>query len=522
MGEDEEQKQGLGEQLAEQAKQTAINTGKNVAKKGAKKALGAVGKAIGHAIRAGLHAIAHFLAITAPYWAPVLAIFLLCVLAVFLIFNLFDTGNNESQNGFTDVTGSGYSIWGCNLTRQEFIDACQNYTGSLYNDLATESGEGTIYDVCAKHNINPCWIFGSAMIESANGSKTSGSYNYWGYACYNGSSSGKSFSTLSAAVEEACQWLLKRADSSTSQYKTALETATNYAQYNGNLAGDPKDNLYALYCNYAYIGNEHFCNNWGSSYDEYGEIINYCKSNGSTWGKGGRIYCYVMYEQGWITTGMYDSKCGDNHPYASTATTMQERADYAQYTVDTRVKAAEKVFGEGCIGTTSSVAGEEGTIYYQQDYANVTYGSGSISSCGCGPTSFAMVASDYTGTKITPKDAVDWCGNSYYVDGKGTSWSYFSAAASHFDLPGTVQQTTSIDTVVSELKKGNLVISSQSKGLFTNGGHFILLSSVDSNDGIKVRDPNKNNAIMKGYKDRVFTKSEIDEAAKQYWIFERN
>ena len=59
---------------------------------------------------------------------------------------------------------------------------------------------------------------------------------------------------------------------------------------------------------------------------------------------------------------------------------------------------------------------EDGFIqYYQGDYENVSYGSGSIASCGCGPASFAMVATAMTGTKITPEDAVKWCGNSYYV-----------------------------------------------------------------------------------------------------------
>ena len=53
--------------------------------------------------------------------------------------------------------------------------------------------------------------------------------------------------------------------------------------------------------------------------------------------------------------------------------------------------------------------------YLQTDYANVPYGSSNIAACGCGPTSFAMVASYLTGTTITPADAVAWCGNSYYV-----------------------------------------------------------------------------------------------------------
>ena len=78
--------------------------------------------------------------------------------------------------------------------------------------------------------------------------------------------------------------------------------------------------------------------------------------------------------------------------------------------------------------------------YLQTDYANVPYGSSNIAACGCGPTSFAMVASYLTGTTITPADAVAWCGNSYYVWGAGTSWSYFEAAAKHFGC-GAVRES---------------------------------------------------------------------------------
>lgn len=39
--------------------------------------------------------------------------------------------------------------------------------------------------------------------------------------------------------------------------------------------------------------------------------------------------------------------------------------------------------------------------YLQTDYGNIPYGGGSIASSGCGPTSFAMIASYLTGTTIT-------------------------------------------------------------------------------------------------------------------------
>ena len=36
---------------------------------------------------------------------------------------------------------------------------------------------------------------------------------------------------------------------------------------------------------------------------------------------------------------------------------------------------------------------------------------------------------------------------------------------------------------------------------------------------ISVKDPNKNNAINKGYNNRLFTTQEINAAAASYWIF---
>lgn len=188
--------------------------------------------------------------------------------------------------------------------------------------------------------------------------------------------------------------------------------------------------------------------------------------------------------------------------------------------MEVRTEAARNYYEQFKDAERSSVTG---TQYYQGDYAHVPYGSSTLAACGCGPTCFAMVASDYTGTQITPEDAVAWCGNAYYVSGAGTSWSYFAAAANHFNLPCVVKDLgKDINAAVSELQKGNLVISSQSAGLFTQGGHFILLSSIDSNGGIKVRDPNRSNAVDRGYNDRIFTQAEIDQSARNYWSFARN
>lgn len=156
--------------------------------------------------------------------------------------------------------------------------------------------------------------------------------------------------------------------------------------------------------------------------------------------------------------------------------------------------------------------------YLQTDYANVPYGSSNIAACGCGPTSFAMVASYLTGTTITPADAVAWCGNSYYVWGAGTSWSYFEAAAKHFGC-GAVRESYDANEVLKALSEGHPVISSQHAGLFTRGGHFIVLRGVENGNKVLVNDPN--DSETKNYINRSFDMaSEVDITSDAYFIFE--
>lgn len=170
-------------------------------------------------------------------------------------------------------------------------------------------------------------------------------------------------------------------------------------------------------------------------------------------------------------------------------------------------------------GGTYPANGMQIPHYLQTDYGNIPYGGDSIASSGCGPTSFAMIASYLTGNTITPPDAVAWCGNSYYKPGVGTYWSYFQAAASHFGC-GSVTQTSNANTVLQALSEGCPVISSQRAGLFTSGGHFIVLRGVTANGKVLVNDPNDSDA--KNYINREFDMmSEIHATANAYWIFDK-
>jgi len=155
-------------------------------------------------------------------------------------------------------------------------------------------------------------------------------------------------------------------------------------------------------------------------------------------------------------------------------------------------------------------------LYYQWEY-DYPYGDGTIANCGCGPTAYAMVASYVLGTTISPIDAVAWCGDEYYCYGQGTYWSYFQAASDHFGT-GDLDQTGSGSEAYSGLGNGKAVISVQGPGIFTHGGHFIVLRGLDENGLVYVNDPNDNDT--KDFKDRHFDfYGEIDCTSNQYWIF---
>ncbi len=156
-------------------------------------------------------------------------------------------------------------------------------------------------------------------------------------------------------------------------------------------------------------------------------------------------------------------------------------------------------------------------VYYDQGQYDYPYGDDTIAYSGCGPTCFAMIASNLTGKTVTPVDAV-WCGNDYYVDYVGTRWDYFYAAADRFGVKCVDQLGAyEFDDVIKWLKKGKLVISAQGRGIFTRGGHFIVLAGIDADGKIIVFDPNGGNHFV----GESFTPDQITDAGTQYWVFDK-
>ena len=135
-----------------------------------------------------------------------------------------------------------------------------------------------------------------------------------------------------------------------------------------------------------------------------------------------------------------------------------------------------------------------GLTYYNQtdsrwanhQYSSIGDSSQTIGTSGCGPTSAAMVVTATRGA-ITPDEMGDlFVRYGYRSASNGTYWSAFRAVADEFDIG--YQETSSLDTAVNLVRNNNYVIVSCANGLFTTGGHFIVIVGIDG-DTLKIYDP---------------------------------
>ena len=149
-------------------------------------------------------------------------------------------------------------------------------------------------------------------------------------------------------------------------------------------------------------------------------------------------------------------------------------------------------------GTTEypqvSLGDYTGLTYYNQtdsrwrshQYSSTSNSSQTIGSSGCGPTSAAMIVTAIKGT-ITPPEMGDlFVQYGYRSPNNGTYWSAFRWVADVFNIG--YQECSSLDTAVNLVRNNNYVIVSVGNGLFTTGGHFIVIVGIEG-DTLKIYDP---------------------------------
>ena len=162
-------------------------------------------------------------------------------------------------------------------------------------------------------------------------------------------------------------------------------------------------------------------------------------------------------------------------------------------------------------------------LFNQGDYPNVPYGNyGSIASHGCGIVSLAMVATYLTDEFHSPVDLAKRFG--HYNTERGSYWSLFEDTSKVLGL-GFQEQTYSWSKVKDALANGQVVVALQGRGLFTGGGHYIVLTGLTEDGKIMVNDPNGNNwmkdkVMIEGFMNG-FTDQQITENGGPYWIYDK-
>ena len=126
------------------------------------------------------------------------------------------------------------------------------------------------------------------------------------------------------------------------------------------------------------------------------------------------------------------------------------------------------------------------TYYSQLDnrwkykiYSSVGNTAQTIGTSGCGPAAAAMVVSSIKGN-ITPDQMADlYMKYGYRSSNQGTYWSAFKWTADVFDIG--YSECYKLDDVINKLKDNHYIIASCNQGLFTYGGHFVVLVGIEGN-----------------------------------------
>lgn len=119
-------------------------------------------------------------------------------------------------------------------------------------------------------------------------------------------------------------------------------------------------------------------------------------------------------------------------------------------------------------------------------YTSTGNSSQTIGSSGCGVASAAMIIDSIIGYVDVKTLADIFVENGYRSANNGTYWSAYRAVADEFDID--YAETSYLDYAVELLRSNYYIIASCGNGLFTTGGHYIVIYGIDGNT-LKIYDP---------------------------------
>lgn len=225
--------------------------------------------------------------------------------------------------------GGTIPLYSTSLSRQEFIEGANNYSGITGTEFEGKMGE--FYDICTKNGINPVIAFTRAIWES---SLQNSNHNFWGLDAPNGSSAPQLADTMLGTLQIYCDRLNSYSDPTTDLYKMIMEKYNERKECTDNGGCNPSgygtpDTIEGIMSIYSYLGKH--------------------ETGGS--GSGGYYYMDPAVAN---VTAIYESHeefvelCKNKHT-EGTESTIWEQAQYTAYQVKLMADTAEGIWGEGAL-----------------------------------------------------------------------------------------------------------------------------------------------------------------------------
>lgn len=156
--------------------------------------------------------------------------------------------------------------------------------------------------------------------------------------------------------------------------------------------------------------------------------------------------------------------------------------------------------------------------YFQTDYPDVRYGTGTLANSGCNMTALAMVASYMTDHAYYPDEIAD-----YMADFIGNNHERLEFGADRLQIPW--KRAGNVHDALNAVREGKVVISLMNeKSLFTTNHHFIVWCGVNDIGKVMVLDPNERNystSLLADSFENGFPDGYLIAGYEAAWIFDK-
>lgn len=158
-------------------------------------------------------------------------------------------------------------------------------------------------------------------------------------------------------------------------------------------------------------------------------------------------------------------------------------------------------------------------LYFQNDYPDTMFGSGTVATSGCSITCLAMVATYMTGHEYFPDELAGYFGGRAENNMKRMLYGM-----QKMRLP--YNQCENWHVVMDELSRGKVVILMvNKKSIFTDTQHFVVLTGLTKDGKILLNDTNSKNYERWDLKEKLITgfpESDLWRGFDGAWSFDKN